>query len=142
MAGVGIADKAQGRAANGGVAPKGGVGQAPLPAGQAAPAANVKAPVTSEALIQTADIVVEIAHGPDVAARANRAAQLAIAAGGSVFADERTSGERPTAALTLKVPGPALLRVLNELSALGKELSRHSSSRRTSRVRWPTWTPG
>lgn len=126
-------DTAQGKAAAGGTgnagAPKGG-DQAALPALPAGPAAaKVKAPVTNTVLIQTADIVVEIAHGSDVAARANRAAQLAIAAGGSVFADERTSGERPTAALTLKVPGAALLRVLNDLGLLGQELSRHSSSK-------------
>ena len=125
-----VADSALSKAASGGgynaAVPAASGGQAPAPAD---PAAKVTAPVTSAVLIQTADIVVEIARGPDVAARANRAGQLAVAAGGSVFADERTSGERPTASLTLKVPDPALPRVLNDLSALGKELSRQSSSR-------------
>ncbi|MFN2518404.1 MAG: DUF4349 domain-containing protein [Jatrophihabitantaceae bacterium] len=91
-------------------------------------AAGSKTVLTPTALIQTADIVVEISHGADVAAKANRAAQLAIASGGSVFADDRTAGANPSAALTLKVPGPALVRVTDELAALGKELSRHSSS--------------
>jgi hypothetical protein len=126
--GVGVADTARGKPAAAGPA-NAAVPAVPatrVPAGQAV---QGKAPVTSAVLIQTADIVVEIAHGSDVAARANRAGQLAIAAGGSVFADERTSGDRPTAALTLKVPGPALVRVLNELGALGKEVSRQSSSK-------------
>jgi hypothetical protein len=129
--GGGAADSTQGKVAAAGPANAAvpAVPAARVPAGPAGPAVQGKAPVTSAVLIQTADIVVEIAHGSDVAARANRAGQLAIAAGGSVFADERTSGDRPTAALTLKVPGPALVRVLNELGALGKELSRQSSSK-------------
>jgi hypothetical protein len=122
------ADAAQGQPVGRGSV-NAGAPEAPAnPAGPAGPVAKVKVPVSSTALIQTADIVVEIARGSDVAARANRAAQIATAAGGSVFADERTSGTKPTAALTLKVPGPALLRVLNDLAALGKEVSRHSTS--------------
>lgn len=103
-------------------------GPAPLPNGavKAPPKAGV--PVTSAALIQTADLVVEIAKGPDVAAKANRAEQIAVAAGGQVFADDRTAGSTPTAALTLKVPGGSLARVLTDLSALGKEKSRHSTT--------------
>jgi Domain of unknown function (DUF4349) len=127
--GGGGADTAQSRAASAGggaSAAKGGGDRAAVPAG---PAAKVKvAPVTSEALIRTADLVVAIAHGPDVAARANRAGQIATAAGGSVYADERTSGDKPTAALTLKVPGSSLRGVLDQLAALGTEVSRHSST--------------
>jgi hypothetical protein len=128
----GGADTGHGRVASGRAvnasAPKDSGAQAAGP-GVAVDPAKLEAPVTNEAVIRTADIVVEIAHGSDVAPRANRAAQIAIAAGGSVFADERTSGDRASAALTLKVPGPALLRVLNDLAALGKELSRQSSSK-------------
>lgn len=95
---------------------------------QANRADKVKVPLAGDALIRTADQVVEVAHDSDVAACANRAAQIATAAGGSVYADERTSGTKPSAALTLKVPGPALMRVMNDLAALGTELSRHSTS--------------
>ncbi|MDT4958734.1 MAG: hypothetical protein QOD31_2533, partial [Pseudonocardiales bacterium] len=131
--GGGVADSAQGKgaaaAANGAV-PNGSGARAALP-GAPAPAGpvQVKAPVTSAALIRTADLVVEIAHGPDVAAQANRAEQIATAAGGQVFADDRTAGTKPTAALTLKVPGESLSSVLAKLAALGKEKSRQSSTK-------------
>ncbi|MCW2647455.1 MAG: hypothetical protein JWP07_3564, partial [Pseudonocardiales bacterium] len=70
--GGGVADSAQGKGAAAGAVPNGNgaraaVPGAPAPAG---PALQVKAPVTSAALIRTADLVVEIAHGPDVAAQA------------------------------------------------------------------------
>lgn len=100
-----------------------GSAKQPVKAGGAA-----KALVTPAALIRTADLVVEIEHGSDVAARANRAEQIAVAAGGQVYADERTAGTTPTAALTLKVPGPALVSVLGQLATLGTEKSRHSST--------------
>ncbi|MDT4981224.1 MAG: hypothetical protein QOG07_3103 [Pseudonocardiales bacterium] len=129
--GGGVADSAQGKGAAAGAVPNGSgaraaVPGAPAPAG---PALQVKAPVTSAALIRTADLVVEIAHGPDVAAQANRAEQIATAAGGQVFADDRTAGTKPTAALTLKVPGESLSSVLAKLAALGKEKSRQSSTK-------------
>ncbi|MDT4910375.1 MAG: hypothetical protein QOI69_3616 [Pseudonocardiales bacterium] len=132
--GGGIADSAQGKsaaaAANAAV-PNGSGTRAALPGAPApaGPALQVKAPVTSAALIRTADLVVEIAHGPDVAAQANRAEQIATAAGGQVFADDRTAGTKPTAALTLKVPGESLSSVLAKLAALGKEKSRQSSTK-------------
>lgn len=85
--------------------------------------------LTSQALIRTADLSVEVARGASVPAQANRAEQLAISAGGLVFADDRTAGKAPTAALTLKVPGAALNGVLGQLSALGKEVGRQSTTR-------------
>ncbi|MEP7022110.1 MAG: DUF4349 domain-containing protein [Pseudonocardiales bacterium] len=124
-----VADTAQGKADG---AYRGGAGTpAALPNGsapQAKAAAKAKVPVTSAALIRTADLVVEIPNGADVAAKANRAEQIATAAGGQVFADDRTAGTKPTAALTLKVPGESLTRVLSDLAALGKEKSRHSTT--------------
>jgi hypothetical protein len=85
--------------------------------------------LTSQALIRTADLSVEVARGSSVPAQANRAEQLAISAGGLVFADDRTAGKAPTAALTLKVPGASLTSVLGQLSALGKETARQSTTR-------------
>ena len=113
-----------------------------LPAAQTAPGAPAgggvnradtsggaaKALLTQAALIRTADLSVEIARGSSVAAQADRAEQIAITAGGEVFADVRTAGTAPSAALTLKVPGASLASVLRELSALGKEKSRRSST--------------
>jgi hypothetical protein len=125
-----IADAVQGKAASGGGYSSSGSqssgDQAPVPAGAVV---RAKTPVTSAALIRTADLEVEIAHGSDVAAQANRAEQIAIAAGGTVFADDRTAGNTPTAALTLKVPGVSLAGVLTKLSLLGKEKSRRSSTK-------------
>lgn len=103
-------------------------GAAPA-ADKPAPPRSAKSLLTSSALIRTADLTVEIAHGSSVPAQANRAEQIATAAGGQVYADERTAGSNPTAALTLKVPGPSLVGVLDTLSALGKERSRQSSTR-------------
>jgi hypothetical protein len=82
----------------------------------------------AQALIRTADISVELAHGRSVAAPADRAEQIAVAAGGQVFADERTGGRSPTATITLKVPGDALGAVVDKLAALGKEKARRTST--------------
>jgi hypothetical protein len=65
----------------------------------------------------------------DVAAAADRAESIALAAGGSVDGDDRTSGSRPTAELTLRVPPASLGQVLGRLSALGTEVSRTLSTR-------------
>jgi Domain of unknown function (DUF4349) len=94
--------------------------------GPAVPPAKL-APGTA-ALIRTAELTVEVARGVAVAAQADRAEQIAAAAGGQVFADERTAGTAPTAALTLKVPGASLVSVLGKLAGLGKEKSRRSST--------------
>jgi hypothetical protein len=87
-----------------------------------------QAPLASTALIKKASLQVQIGKPGQVGAQADAAGQIAAAAEGSVFADQRTSGERPSAELTLKVPPDSLTAVLSRLAALGKELSRQSSS--------------
>lgn len=93
------------------------------PAGAATPAI-----LATQALIRTADLTVEIAHGHSVSAPADQAEQIAIAAGGLVYADERSAGPHPVATVTLKVPGAALGGVVDKLAALGHEKSRNSST--------------
>jgi uncharacterized protein DUF4349 len=93
--------------------------------------AGAAAPQTTlgpQALIRTAELTVQVPHGRSVAAPADRAEQIAIAAGGLVFADERSAGAHPVATVTLKVPGAALGGVVDKLAALGKEKSRDSST--------------
>lgn len=79
-------------------------------------------------LIRIAELRVELAHAAAVAPAANRADQIAIAAGGRVDADNRTSGAQASAALTLKVPAGSLIDVLTRLAALGTEKSRQLST--------------
>lgn len=86
------------------------------------------ASLAATAVIRTASMHVEIARWADVPRQADAAGQIAVAAGGSVFADDRTAGEHGSAQLTLKVPPDSLTVVLSRLSALGKELTRQSSS--------------
>jgi hypothetical protein len=84
--------------------------------------------VPDRALIRTADLSVRVG---DVAEQARRAVQVATAAGGEVFSDERgNSGtpDRGTADITLKVPPNSLDGVLDQLSRLGKEESRRTST--------------
>jgi hypothetical protein len=95
--------------------------------GQGPDQASAKAPLLgSQSLIRTADLRVDVARKSDVPAKANRAEQIATAAGGVVFADERTAGDAPTANLTLKVPGSSLVSVLGQLSDLGTEKARQT----------------
>jgi hypothetical protein len=86
------------------------------------------APLGVTSLIKSASMQVEIAKPADVARQADAAGQIAVADGGSVFADDRTAGEHGSARLTLKVPPDTLTAVLAKLSALGKEVTRQSSS--------------
>jgi hypothetical protein len=111
----------------------GGAAAPAAPNGRSAPGPaktdpGAKAALTSSALIRTAELSVEIGHGGDVGARADQAGRIATAAGGQVYADERSGGATPTATLTLKVPGGSLVSVLGQLQALGKEKSRHAST--------------
>jgi hypothetical protein len=95
-------------------------------------AAEQAAPVDltdPRALIRTADLSVQVTRGKSVSAQADRAGQIAVAAGGDVFADNRTAGTNPSASLTLKVPPDQLTRVLGQLAGLGKEQSRQLSTR-------------
>jgi hypothetical protein len=116
---------------------KSAVGGAAAPAAAGAPAAGAPAErpgaasppiVVTQALIRTADLTVEIAHGRSVTAPADRAERIAIAAGGLVYAEERSAGPHPAATLTLKVPGAVLRDVVDKLAGLGYEKSRDSST--------------
>src|SRR4051812_1514546 len=77
--------------------------------------------------IRTAQLTVAVRRG-GVAAAANRADAIATAAGGEVDADNRSTGPSAAATLELRVPPSALLQVLKDLSALGKEKARQSST--------------
>lgn len=102
-------------------------------AGTAAGGANTDtADVTSLALIRTASLQVRIAKASGVAHAADEADRIAVAAGGTVYSDDRTAGKYASAALTLKVPPQSLEPVLNQLAALGKELQRTSSTKDVS----------
>lgn len=100
-------------------------GAGSTPAGGAA-AAGAAPPVESRSVIRTAQLSVQVR---DVAAQANRAEQIATAAGGSVDSDDRTSQQRPSATLVLRVPQDVLAATIDKLSALGREISRQTSTR-------------
>jgi Domain of unknown function (DUF4349) len=84
--------------------------------------------VTSTAKIRIADLTVAVKRGGSVPATADRAESIAITAGGAVDADDRASGPHATATLVLRVPPQQLADVLNRLSSLGIEKSRHSTT--------------
>lgn len=92
--------------------------------GDAFDAAAVATPGPS--VIRTADITVVTGS---VGARADQARRIATDAGGTLDGDDRTAGEHPSATLVLRIPPARLDDVLTQLSALGKEQTRHSSSR-------------
>jgi hypothetical protein len=110
----------------------GGAGAAARPGVAPEPARANHAPIVKtlvvQALIRTADLTVEMPHGRSLTAPADQAEQIALAAGGQVFADERSGGPSPMASLTLKVPGEALGGVIDKLAALGKEKARRTST--------------
>ncbi len=115
---------AKGSAAGGAAAAR--PGMAPEP-GRAKQAPIAKTLVT-QALIRTADLSVEMPHGRSLTTPADQAEEIALAAGGQVFADERSGGRAPIATITLKVPGEALASVVDKLAALGKEKARRTST--------------
>jgi hypothetical protein len=84
--------------------------------------------VVSTAKIRIAEMTVAVRRGSSVSTAAGRAESIAITSGGEVDADDRTSGPHPTATLVLRVPPEQLEDVLNRLSALGIEKSRHSTT--------------
>ena len=86
------------------------------------------ADVVSTAKIRIADMTVAVKRGGSVPATADRAELVSITAGGEVDADDRASGPHATATLVLRVPPDQLTDVLNRLSALGIEKSRHSTT--------------
>ncbi|MCU1656229.1 MAG: hypothetical protein JWO57_885, partial [Pseudonocardiales bacterium] len=136
--GGGSSTSSSGRSAPGALAPQpaanseAGGGAA---AGSGAP--NYKAPaggssaqlIDAPALIRTVDLVVRVARPDDVAGQANRAGHIVTSVGGRIDSDDRTSGDHATAALILKVPPDSLASVLAQLAALGKEVSRSSSTK-------------
>lgn len=131
--GASQADSAAGLAAP---RPEGAAGHAPAAApgaaaggaGSAASAVDAKVTVTSPALVRTATLHVRVAKPAAVNRQADAAGRIAVAAGGSVYADDRTSGKHATARLTLKIPPAALDPVLGRLAHLGTATSRRSST--------------
>jgi hypothetical protein len=79
------------------------------------------------AKIRVARMTVDVRRGK-VAQAADRAAAVAVAAGGEVDSDQRTSGRDATASLLLRVPPDELMPVLARLAALGTEASRNLST--------------
>jgi hypothetical protein len=82
----------------------------------------------SSAKIRNADLTVAVKRGQSVAATADSAEAITVRTGGEVDADERTSGPGAAATLVLLVPPDRLSAVLDELSRLGIEKSRHLST--------------
>ena len=82
-------------------------------------------------MIRTASISVDTR---DVSVQADRAVQIADAVGGDVTGDLRSdgTGANATADITLAIPPASLDSVLGRLAALGKELSRHTTSQDVS----------
>jgi Domain of unknown function (DUF4349) len=80
--------------------------------------------LVSPALIRTATLTVTVTSAAGVNPAADRAEQIALAAGGQVDSDDRSSGPDATATLSLKVPGADLTGVLTKLSGLGTQVSR------------------
>jgi hypothetical protein len=90
---------------------------------------SVKLPLVGGAYqIRTARMTVAVKGARNVAARADTAETITVAAGGEVDSDDRTSGPHATAALQLRVPPDALDETLTRLSHLGTEKTRQSST--------------
>ena len=77
--------------------------------------------------IRVAEMSVDVRTG-GIASAADRAESIALAAGGEVDSDDRTSGTHGTASLVLRVPPDQLTAVLRQLGRLGKEVSRQLST--------------
>jgi hypothetical protein len=92
------------------------------------PATAVPPLLDPAAVVRTVQLAVRLAHRDDLGRQADRAGAIATAAGGSVFADDRTAGPQPAARLVLKVPPAKLAPVLAQLAALGVEQSRQLST--------------
>jgi hypothetical protein len=112
-------------------APAGGAGAQPQqqPPGQTQAQAQAPAKVPAidaRAIIYTGSINVRVA---DVDAKAAQAITVAIAAGGFVGGDNRTSNaSRSEAHLVLRVPSEKFTATVAELARLGTELSREVST--------------
>jgi hypothetical protein len=80
------------------------------------------------AKIRRAELHVVIRHDESVDGKADVAAAIALAAGGEVDADDRSSGSSPSATLVLRVPPEELSAVLHQLAGLGRSTARHLST--------------
>ena len=98
-------------------------------AASASTAGTLTADLPGPSVIKTASLQVEFAKAGDVAAKADAAESVVIGLGGSVYADNRTSGDSASADLTLKVPPDSLTQAIDRIAALGHEVSRESSSK-------------
>lgn len=78
--------------------------------------------------IVNAQLTVAVKGARNVALKADTAENIALAAGGEVDSDDRTSGSDATATLQLRVPPDSVPDTLDRLSQLGIEKSRHSST--------------
>jgi uncharacterized protein DUF4349 len=124
--GAGAAGAMSVKGQSGGGAAAARPGMAPEPA--RAKQTPIAKTLVTQALIRTADLTVEMPHGHSLTTPADQAEEIALAAGGQVFADERSGGRSPIATITLKVPGEALGGVVDKLAALGKEKARRTST--------------
>jgi hypothetical protein len=84
--------------------------------------------LTKAAKIRVAGLTVAVKGAANVAHQADAADGIALAAGGEIDADDRTSGPHATADLQLRVPPAALQPTLRELSKLGDERYRKLST--------------
>jgi hypothetical protein len=130
----GMANKAAAPAARLPEQQAGGAGPAQdgAPPGGAAKDGAAKAPdlnIDQRAIIYTGSITVRV---KDVNAAATQAAALAAGVGGFVGGDERHSGNTTTgvntASVILRVPGDRFTSVVQQLSGLGKEEQRQTST--------------
>ncbi|HEV7205973.1 MAG TPA: DUF4349 domain-containing protein [Jatrophihabitans sp.] len=92
-----------------------------------ADAVNAPVLIDDGVKIRIATITVAVKGPADVSTQADRADDIAVAAGGTIDVDERSSGPDASATLRFRVPPDALRTVLSDLSKLGKELSRGGS---------------
>ncbi|MGN6607082.1 MAG: DUF4349 domain-containing protein [Jatrophihabitans sp.] len=74
------------------------------------------------------DMTVAIAHASDVAAAADKAGEIATRYGGEVDGDDRVAGAHAHATVIVRVLPDNLQQALHNLSALGHEQSRSSST--------------
>jgi hypothetical protein len=84
--------------------------------------------LATAAKIRVAGLTVAVKHASDVAHQADAADGIALAAGGEVDTDDRTSGPHASADLQLRVPPAALQPTLRQLSGLGDERYRKLST--------------
>lgn len=92
--------------------------------GATAPPKAAPVRLSSQAMVYTASLRVRSGKVTEVA---NRAKQLVAAAGGYV-GDENATSSPPSATLTLKIPSAKYTATLDQLGALGQEMSRQQQA--------------